>query len=289
MHPVGVITIALAVLACCSTPAAAASFIVAPGSSGATGPGTPVRYTVEVERGIGESPAAAARQIEDRMADHRGWGAGHRRSFQRVPRGRHDVRIVIASASTTQRMCLPLNVVSYWSCYQRGVVVLNHDRWRTATPTYRPYIGLYRSLLVMHEFGHALGFGHASCPRPGAPAPPMMQQSKSLGGCQRNPWPSPTASRLRSRCVLEVERIRDTRVVRASARVEWVGTPAVLRLLERGNGQWRGVRARRVDSGGRTSWLVRTDARFLRVVMPGTASRRACSDLAEVASRPARV
>lgn len=268
-----------------TAPAPGATFLEASGSSAPSGPGPLTRYSVEVERGLGESPASVARQVEDRMADHRAWGAGHRRSFQRVPRGRHDVRIVLASASTTQQLCRPLNVVRYWSCYQGGVVVLNHDRWRTATPTYRPFVGLYRSLLVMHEFGHALGYGHARCPRPGAPAPPMMQQSKSLGGCARNPWPSPDAPRLRSRCVLEVERVRDTRVARVIARAEWIGTPVVLRLLERRSGRWLGLRARRTDSGGRTRWLVRMDARFLRLVMPGTAARRSCSAVAQLPPR----
>ncbi|MCB0879376.1 MAG: DUF3152 domain-containing protein [Thermoleophilia bacterium] len=263
----------------------AASFRVAPGRSAPTGPGSPIRYTVEVERGIAESPASVARQVEDRMADHRGWGAGFRRSFQRVSTGRHDVRMVLASAATTQRMCLPLDVVRYWNCYQRGVVVLNHDRWLQPAPTYGRRIGEYRTLMVMHEFGHALGHGHASCPRAGAFAPPMMQQGKGLQGCRRNPWPSPTARRLRSRCTIDVERIRDTRVVRVRGSAEWVGTPVVLRVFERSGGRWRGVRARRTDSTARSTWLIRTDVTFLRVAMPGTASRRACSAVASVTAR----
>jgi hypothetical protein len=283
--PVGLLLALTIMLAHPAAAFAGSGLRVAPGTSSPSGPGSPIRYTVEVERGVAESPAAVARQVEDRMADHRGWGAGHRRSFQRVSRGRHDVRIVLASASTTQRMCLPLDVVGYWNCYQRGIVVLNHDRWLRPAPTYGRLVDEYRTLMVMHEFGHALGFGHAGCPASGAWASPMMQQGKGLRGCRRNPWPSPQARRLRSSCSLTVKRIRDTRVVRLDAAARWVGTPVLLRAYERADGRWNARRAARTDSRSSRRWLVRTDARFLKLVMPGTTSRRACSVVAEVPPR----
>jgi predicted Zn-dependent protease len=45
--------------------------------------------------------------------------------------------------------------------------------------------------MVNHEVGHYLGLGHVGCPKKGAKAPVMMQQSISLGGCVPEAWPYP--------------------------------------------------------------------------------------------------
>ncbi|HVW34925.1 MAG TPA: DUF3152 domain-containing protein, partial [Acidimicrobiia bacterium] len=50
----------------------------------------------------------------------------------------------------------------------------------------------YRAMVVNHETGHWLGFGHAFCSGPGQPAPVMQQQSMSLQGCAFNSWPLPS-------------------------------------------------------------------------------------------------
>jgi hypothetical protein len=89
---------------------------------------------------------------------------------------------------------------SEWSCRVGRFVIINQERWKHASPAWNAAHGAlrdYRHMVVNHESGHFLGLGHAGCPGPGRPAPVMMQQSKGLGGCHFNPWP--TARELASR------------------------------------------------------------------------------------------
>lgn len=46
----------------------------------------------------------------------------------------------------------------------------------------------YRTYLVLHECGHALGLGHARC-RGTGPAPIMHQQTRGNKDCAKNIWP----------------------------------------------------------------------------------------------------
>jgi hypothetical protein len=46
-------------------------------------------------------------------------------------------------------------------------------------------------MVIDHETGHWIGFGHSYCSGAGRLAPVMMQQSKGLLGCATNPWPLP--------------------------------------------------------------------------------------------------
>jgi hypothetical protein len=45
-------------------------------------------------------------------------------------------------------------------------------------------------MIVNHETGHWFGLDHAECPASGVPAPIMMQQSKGVGVCLPNAWPT---------------------------------------------------------------------------------------------------
>ena len=75
------------------------------------------------------------------------------------------------------------------SCHARGRVLLNVERWVHGAETYGADVVHYRQYLISHEVGHAIGHGHEPCPSPGALAPVMVQQTKSLSGCQPWPWP----------------------------------------------------------------------------------------------------
>lgn len=79
-----------------------------------------------------------------------------------------------------------------WSCRNGRNVVINEERWLGASPAWNEAGGSlsdYRQMVVNHETGHWLGFGHSQCGAPGAAAPVMEQQSMGLQGCAANPWP----------------------------------------------------------------------------------------------------
>jgi hypothetical protein len=75
--------------------------------------------------------------------------------------------------------------------------MINAFRWAQGAETFgAARVHEYRQMLINHEVGHRLGHSHVGCPKQGAPAPVMMQQTKFLsldGGptCKPNPWPFP--------------------------------------------------------------------------------------------------
>ena len=145
-----------------------------------------VTYRVEVEKGLGLSAGRFSRAVEETLSDRRGWTAGGRYSFRRTATA--SLRVVLASPATTDRLCAPLRTRGEVSCRNGNDVVINAKRWVKGV-TYYESLKQYRHYVINHEVGHALGFGHVTCPAPGQPAPVMLQQTLGLGGCTANPWP----------------------------------------------------------------------------------------------------
>ncbi|WP_408898596.1 DUF3152 domain-containing protein [Nocardioides sp. R1-1] len=151
-----------------------------------------VRYSVRTRGDVGGAEAVAdfRRLAQETYDDPRGWRAKGVR-FRQVRRGGSftlwlsQARLVPSYSSACS---------AQWSCRVGRNVVINVERWRGASPAWNragESLRDYRHMVVNHETGHWLGYGHAGCSRRGAPAPVMMQQSKGTHGCRFNPWPTP--------------------------------------------------------------------------------------------------
>lgn len=149
-----------------------------------------VTYRVETRGRITADLQRFRRLVQRTFDDPRGWrGAGVR--FRRVARG-GTFSVVLAEARTVPGFSPVCS--TEWSCRVGRYVVINQLRWQRASPAWNAAGGSlrgYRHMVVNHETGHWLGFGHAGCPGRGRPAPVMMQQSKGLSGCRFNPFPTP--------------------------------------------------------------------------------------------------
>lgn len=158
-------------------------------------PNRTIRVGLQVEQGAGVDATEAARIVADTLGDKRGWQTNDRVRFRAVSPestadGDVDITIVLASPTLTDRLCRPLRTNGQVSCFNLRKVVLNVRRWTEGVPGYGTDLASYRQYMVNHEVGHGLYHGHVECPRKGAPAPIMLQQTKGLDGCRPNAWPT---------------------------------------------------------------------------------------------------
>ncbi|MFZ3472713.1 DUF3152 domain-containing protein [Streptomyces sp. 4.24] len=177
------------------------TFDTVPGLAPAPGKGKVVRYRVDVEQGLGLDPQLFAEAVHRTLNDDRSWGHGGTKTFERVPGGEADFVITLASPGTTGVWCRKSGLdttVDNVSCDSASTdrVMINAYRWAQGSATYgADEMFAYRQMLINHEVGHRLGHGHVSCQTPGALAPIMQQQTKSLDvngiQCKANPWVFP--------------------------------------------------------------------------------------------------
>jgi hypothetical protein len=148
-------------------------------------------YTYQV-RGLGNSSslesfaAAAASTYADRL----GWGLGGSIAFRRVASG-GNFTLWLAAAGRVPGFGWPCD--STYSCRVGRNVVVNETRWLTGSPSWNATgasLAGYRRMVLNHETGHWLGFGHGFCGGSGQLAPVMQQQSISMQGCRPNAWPT---------------------------------------------------------------------------------------------------
>lgn len=163
--------------------------------------GQRLRYRVDVEKGLSLDGALFAEAVHKTLNDKRSWAHGGERSFERVDSGHADFVITLASPATTDLWCAKSGLDTSQervSCDSASTerVMINAYRWAQGAKTYgHDRIYSYRQMLINHEVGHRLGRNHLKCPKSGALAPVMMQQTKYLTTngvtCRPNPWPYP--------------------------------------------------------------------------------------------------
>ncbi|MFF3842030.1 DUF3152 domain-containing protein [Streptomyces sp. NPDC001930] len=176
-------------------------FAAVPGFQKAPGKGNLVRYRIDVEEGLGLDQNLFATAVFKTLNDRRSWAGNGEMTFERISSGEPQFVITLASPGTTGVWCdksgldtLAENV----SCdsAQTDRVMINAYRWAQGSETFGPKaMFAYRQMLINHEVGHRLGHGHVNCGTPGALAPVMQQQTKSLNidgiKCRPNPWVHP--------------------------------------------------------------------------------------------------
>lgn len=177
-------------------------FETVPGAVAAPGKGRKYRYRVDVEKGLGLDGDLFAEAVQKTLNDDRSWAHGGAKTFERISSGKPDFVITLASPGTTADWCAKSELdtseenVSCDSAKTERVMI-NAFRWAQGSTTFGAQaMYAYRQMLINHEVGHRLGHGHVSCRTPGALAPVMQQQTKSLDidgiKCRPNPWVYPT-------------------------------------------------------------------------------------------------
>ncbi len=152
-------------------------------------------FSIQVHRRVSEESLAFVRRSMRVLTDPRGWtGAGRHQLLPVDDPKAADIRLLLAPPKRVDRLCRRdgLDTGGRVSCWNGEFAALNINRWR-----YGALGGGFRSLwhyhqyLISHEFGHGLGYKHAQCPRPGALANVMQQQTGGQAGCRANGWPYP--------------------------------------------------------------------------------------------------
>ena len=167
------------------------TFKVVRGDSPVSGAGPRKRFIVEIEMAMGRGGHDFAEEVEKILYNDRSWGGNGRLGMKKVDSGPVAFRVTLARPRTVDRYCAPLATNGIYSCWNGSRAMINAMRWRRGAATYkwREQLKRYRRYLINHEVGHGLGHSHRSCPRRGAKAPVMMQQTIQVRPCRRNAWP----------------------------------------------------------------------------------------------------
>ena len=146
-------------------------------------------YGIRIEPSLGLDPLCIKNLLFLILNNDLGWKNVANKSFQLTSAEDSDYIYIFASPDKTDELCAPIETNSIYSCRNENSIVLNFFRWQEGAVDFKNDMETYRIYLINHETGHILGWGHVGCPKEGAVAPVMMQQSKGTDGCIPYGWP----------------------------------------------------------------------------------------------------
>ena len=117
------------------------------------------------------------------LNDPRSWGVQFEYSDHNP-----DVILMLSKASDVKRACR-MTGLSCAILSNPVIIHINLNRWRRGSRPSCLDLTDYRTYVINHEIGHALGFGHYD-PSPGKLCPVMTQQTLGIGKAVPNPWPT---------------------------------------------------------------------------------------------------
>jgi len=149
-----------------------------------------LNYAVKIEPSLGLDPLCIKNLLFLILNNDTGWKNITNKQFQLTSVEESDYVYIFASPEKTDEICAPIETNSIYSCRKEQNIVLNFYRWKKGAVDFKNDMETYRIYLINHETGHILGWGHVGCPKEGAIAPVMMQQSKGTEGCIPYGWPA---------------------------------------------------------------------------------------------------
>jgi len=158
--------------------------------SGNTKDNSKFNYGIKIESSLNLDSNCIKNLLFLILNDEKGWINITDKSFHQTSIEESDFVYIFATPEKTDELCYPLETNGIFSCRNEKEIVINNFRWENGATDFLKDIEMYRLYLINHETGHILGWGHTDCPKEGAIAPLMMQQSKGTNGCIPYGWPA---------------------------------------------------------------------------------------------------
>ncbi len=148
-----------------------------------------INYALKIQSEINLDPLCMKNLLFLILNNEKGWTNVTGKGFQLTSVEDSDFVFIFATPEKTDELCYPLETNGIYSCRNETEIIINNFRWKEGAVDFGRDIETYRLYLINHETGHLLGWQHKECPKEGAIAPVMMQQSKGTNGCLPYGWP----------------------------------------------------------------------------------------------------